>query len=505
MMGMKNIKLNRKTMKLGSFTVITTALVLLVLVFANLLVGMLPSSLTKLDTTKENIYALHDESLSILSGLQSDVNIYMILASGEETDTTTQVSSLIERYSDASSRIKFSTVDPAERPTFTKQYTDEELQSGAVIVECGEKSRVITSAEWFMFETENFGAMDMNTYSYYYSYGAVDGTDPYMFYGEKNITGAIDYVTSANIPKAYILKGHGESDISASFMNYITEQNIEAKDLNLLTGDGKVPADCDALIINAPQNDISENEGAAISDYLKNGGNVMLITDAAAYSSESMPNLADCAESMGLSSAEGCIVEGDPSYYYVYGGPLYLVPQAVSNDGADSLVNKDYPCVLPLAHPINAAENAENTDTGAGFNILPLLATSESSYTKSIESLNEGNSDKAAGDAEGPFNVAVLSETESDGGASSLIWISSPYFTDASYDAGGNSKLFVAALNRMCEKEETISLLGVRVSSEPLNIASETTVSVWNAILTWIIPIAVLGGGLAVWIVRRRK
>lgn len=490
-------KFNRKTFKIGSFTLISTAIVLLVLIFINLLVSELPGSVTQIDTTKEQIFELREESLELLSKVDGEINIYMILEPDSETDTTTQVQSLIMRYIDASKNINYSVVDPVARPTFTAQYTDESLPNGSLIVESGSRSRVINGNEWFMYETE-YGAFDAETYAMYYSYGYVDGTDSYMFYGEKNITGAIDFVTAVELPKAYILTGHGESDISSTFMDYIAGQNIETSALSLITGDGKVPDDCDMMIINIPDTDISEEESAALTEYFENGGNILLMTYNGTYSKELMPNLAKTAEAMGLTSVDGCVVEGNSNYYLSSFGGLYIAPMPADNNAAYSLVDQTYRCILPLAHGIEAVEDTDAVVYG-------LLETSDSAYIKSINDISEGVYDKTEEDPAGPFNIAALSTLTSGETVSNFLWVSSPYLTSTDYDNGGNSALFVSAVNLMCDKEYTTSLLGVKISVTPLNITSESTIASWSTVLTWIIPLIFLGSGLAVWIVRRRK
>ena len=55
------------------------------------------------------------------------------------------------------------------------------------------------------------------------------------FDGEGQITSAIGYVTSENLPIMYTLSGHGEKDLDSSFKEDIQKANIDIKDLNLLT------------------------------------------------------------------------------------------------------------------------------------------------------------------------------------------------------------------------------------------------------------------------------
>ncbi len=48
---------------------------------------------------------------------------------------------------------------------------------------------------------------------------------------------AIDYVTTEELPKIYILEGHGEAELPASFRDQIEKENMETESPLLLTLD----------------------------------------------------------------------------------------------------------------------------------------------------------------------------------------------------------------------------------------------------------------------------
>ena len=110
--------------------------------------------------------------------------------------------------------------------------------------------------------------MDYNTFSY-----QTTGFD-----GEGQITSAIAYVTSENLPVLYTLEGHGEQELDSTIKEDIEKANMEIKSLNLLT-EGSVPEDASCLLIDAPTTDISENEKTALIEYLENGGKAMIFSD----------------------------------------------------------------------------------------------------------------------------------------------------------------------------------------------------------------------------------
>ena len=67
--------------------------------------------------------------------------------------------------------------------------------------------------------------MDYQTYSY-----QTTGFD-----GEGQITSAIGYVTSEDLPVLYTLEGHGEKEMDSSIKEDIEKANMDIQSLNLLT------------------------------------------------------------------------------------------------------------------------------------------------------------------------------------------------------------------------------------------------------------------------------
>lgn len=485
-------KFSRKTLKIGSFTLISTAVVLALLVFVNLFTGELPSLMTAIDTTSEKLYGIGDTTKEMLSKIGSDIDIYMLVEDGTESKTVIQVEELIQKYTDENPKITFTEVDPALKPTFAKQYTEETLSNGAVIVVAGDRSRVIKDTEWFVYDTQ-YGEMDAATYQGYQAYGYVDGSDPLMFYGEMKLTGAISYVTSSDLPTVYFTSGHGEATLNSTFLGYISNENIETQTVNLMTGDGAVPEDCDILFVNMPQQDLSESEVEAIKEYYSNGGDVMLITYCIYFSSKAMPNLTSLASSMGLAPTDGIIIEGNPSNYMQY--PNLLVPNAADSGPLSGLSN--YTFVTAFAHGIKAVENTD-------AEVLELLTTSNEAFIKA-DVQNFTTYEKEDGDGEGPFATAAITAVDTDNGTSYFTWFTSPCSVDPEYDmGGGNSALFTSVLNWMSENETNVSILGIDVSTTPLS-TTESDVIVWSVITVFIVPLAILAGGFAVWIKRRRK
>ena len=215
----------------GSYSLIISAVVLALLVVANVFASALPSAMTKYDISSTKLYSVTSNTKVVVNALEQDVTIYWIVQSGKEDDI---IENLLSKYETLSGHIKVVKKNPDVFPTFTEQYTNETVQNNSLIVECGDRSRFIGYDDIYIQEA------DVYSYSYNTS-----------FDGEGAITSAIDYVVSEELPQLYMLEGHGEAELPATFSEQIEKENIEVSSFSLLTVDS-VPEEADCVLIYAP-------------------------------------------------------------------------------------------------------------------------------------------------------------------------------------------------------------------------------------------------------------
>ncbi len=491
------MKFSRKTVKIGTFTLILTAIVLAVIIALNLLASELPASVKSIDTTKEKLYTIGDETKAVLKDIKNEVQIYLFVEKGQETNNTMTIEGLLDQYAGENGNISYKIIDPADNPNFSKQYTDEAIVSDSVIVTSGNKTRVINGGEWTMFETEQ-GRLTSEQYNTYaammYNYYGQTLEAVELFMGETNLTSAIAYVTSENTDKVYALTGHGETPLSDGYAEIVTSSNVDYESLNLLTGDGTIPDDCTILIINYPSQDISEQELETISDYFTNGGSVILVTTIDYIDQNKEPNLISLAARAGMQPQEGVIFEGDQTGYQSY--PYYLVP-SVSPSAPGSLISEDaLTYFMPASHGVEEKEG-----TGAVF--TPILVTSDSSYLKT-DIYNIDHFEKDDADIEGPFTVAALSTLDNGETTSSFFWFTSPAYFEKNADYGGNSSLFKSILGYSSKGAVTTSVEPKTISTTTLTV-NESQAGAWRTVFIAVIPLVILAAGFVVWIVRRKK
>ena len=277
-----------RSFRAGGYSLAAAAVVIAIAVVVNLVVGALPADWTKTDLTSNGLYSLSSQTQQLVSALEEEVTVYWIVQSDTEDST---IGELLDRYQDLSKNLKVEARDPVVYPNFAQQYTSSTLYNNSLIVVCGDRSRYISYYDIYVTD-----------YNSYYT----TGTASTQFDGESQLTSAIDYVTNSDLPVVYALTGHGEADLPTSLSEGIESENLLLNELSLLTQEA-VPEDADALILYAPQSDISTEEKDMLLTYLQGGGKLLLVTD---YTDTDMPNLAEVMEYYGTSLVDGIVMEG---------------------------------------------------------------------------------------------------------------------------------------------------------------------------------------------------
>ena len=469
---------NKKYLKNGSYSSVMIVVFIAIIIVINMIAGNLPSKYTQLDISAEKLYTIGDETKAMLKDLDKDVTIYQIAQSGSEDET---ISNLLQRYADESEHITVEVKDPVVNPKFVSEYTTDNLSSNSLIVVCGDRNKVINYNNIYQSE------LDYNTYSY----------NTTGFDGEGQITSAIAYVTSEDLPILYTLEGHGEQELDSTIKEDVEKANMDIQSLNLLT-EGSVPDDASCLLINSPTSDFSDDEKDAIITYLENGGKAMIFSD---YTGTEMKNFDAILENYGVKRAEGLVFEGD-SQHYAMQMPYYLVPTVESTDITSEVASSGYYILMPYAQGIQKTDDVRDT-----VNIESLLTTSDSAYSKT--DMSSGTLEKEDGDVEGPFDLGVsITESVEDGKETHIIYFSTANLLQGEVNqmvSGGNEKLVMAAFSSLVDSETTTT---VSIAAKSLEVSYLTLTaydaSFWKICVIGLIPGAFLVIGFMIWLKRRK-
>lgn len=473
-------KRNKKLLKHGTYSMAVTAVVIAIVVVLNLVVQEIPSKYREIDLSSQKLYTIGEQTEKILKNLKKDVTLYYIAQDGTESS---DIKNLLEKYEEGSKHITVEQKDPAVSPKFSSQYTSDNISNNSIIVVCGDKSKVVDYSS--MYET----SINYQTYSQ-----EVTGFD-----GEGQLTSAINYVVSDNMPVLYNLEGHDESSMSETMKETIEKANIEIKSLNLLSEEA-VPDDAECLFIFAPATDLTKEEADKIISYLENGGKALIVSD---YTDEDMSNFESVLENYGVQPVDGIVLEGNTDNY-VSQNPYYLLPNIESGEITSELSSQSRYVLVPLAQGIKKADNIRDT-----LNISSILTTSDSAYSKT--NLKDMDTmEKEDGDIEGPFDLAVsITEKVGDDKETQIAYFASAsIFNDSinSMVSGTNYELLSASLAWMCSTDDSnqISIPSKSYDTTTLTVPT-ADINFWSIFVTGVLPVCILLIGFGIWMKRRKQ
>ena len=466
------VKRNQLAMKGGSYSLIMTAVVLALLIVANIFVSVMPTTMTKYDISSSKLYSITSNTKVVVNNLQQDVTIYWVVQADEEDEI---IENLLGKYESLSSHIDVVKKNPDVFPTFTEQYTDEEVPNNSIIVESGDRYRYISNEEIYEYEVDY--------YSYTYSVSGFDG--------EGAITSAIDYVVTEDLPQLYVLEGHGEGDLPTTFADSLEKENVVLNSISLLTVD-EIPEEADALMIYAPQSDISEAEATILADYTANGGKLLVI--AGPVEGAELTNLNGLLSDYGVTMNEGIVIEGSRENYTGY--PNMLLPNMESHAITDPLIEDRYYTIVPLSQGMTVGSTSNGT-------VTELMYTSDYAFSK-VAGFELDTYEYEEGDIEGPFTIALSIDTN---GGGQIVWFSASDFLDDMYNAyssGANVDLAMNAVSSLLGEREALSIRSKSFNYNYLTI-SEETASTLKLLMIGAFPLAYLGFGIFVILGKRGK
>ena len=470
--------ISKKHIKNGSYTMVMSVIFIAVVVVLNMIVNAIPSKYSEIDISSQKLYSIGDDTKAMLKDLDKDVTIYQIAQSGSEDENITN---LLKKYEDESKHIKVEQKDPVVNPKFVTEYTSDDLSANSLIVVCGDRNKVIDYNN--IYES----TIDYQTYS-----SQTTGFD-----GEGQITSAIGYVTSEDLPILYTLEGHGEKEMDSTIKEDIEKANMDIQSLNLLT-EGSVPDDADCLMIVSPTSDISEEEKTELLDYLEAGGKAMIFSD---YTQDDLPNFDAVLENYGVKCAEGIVFEGDNQHYGMQ-MPYYLVPTVNSTDASSETASAGSYVLAPYAQGIQKTDDVRDTVT-----IDSILTTSDKAYSKT--NMQSSNIEKEDGDVDGPFDLGVaITEKLDDDKETQIVYYSTANLMESQINqmvSGGNEKLLLESLNWMTSTDDSNS---VSIPSKSLESTSLTVTdydaAFWKICTIGLIPGVFLVAGFLIWFKRRK-
>lgn len=416
--------MNRTRLKYGTNAFIMTALLLAILILANVIVTQKP---IKWDLTKNKQYTLSDQTKQVLKSLKTDVTVYAFFKEG--TTSRDMVKSLLDQYRNVSKRIIVHFVDPDKEPAIAQRYGIMDYDTVLFIAGSGanEKRQIVNSYDIF---------------------GIGSQPNTATFNGEEQFTQAIIDVTQPKKLNAYILQGHDELnsiDYLVTFKNALRGEGYNVEDLNIGQAGG-VPKDTDLLVIVNPRRDFSDKEMAALKEYFDKGGKA-IIAMGAEYGPLTQKSVNELLSTWGVKFDNDVVVDPGRNYFM---DPLSPVPQYKFHTITNKLDLSNLYVVMPMSRSISYPDKPTENIT-----IEQLLSTSDKAWGKTDFNSKDANFQK--GDIKGPLSLG-LAISDSKTGMKIVAIGSSMMFTDKIITLEANRDFLMNSANWLADKTTQISI-----------------------------------------------
>ncbi len=331
---------------------------------------------------------------------------------------------------------------------------------------------------------------------------------------EEKLTNALLKVTRAGKRVVYVLKGHGEREITntdrpglSQARDQMQKVNYEVKEL-LLARDPKVPDDASVVIVAGPKTDLFPQEAEALDAYIARGGKALFM--ATPFQAE---GLRKYLEKYGVLLDDDVVIELNPIGQLFGVGPLVPIvsqydPHPITKDLAGVMT------LFPLTRSVEAVKTPPK-----GTSIQPLAKTSSQSWGETDKSVfTKGEAKPDASEKTGPLAVALVAtvdaeakpEAKTDGAEAKkpvkarLVVVGTADFASNQFlGAQGNRDFFLNVVSWLADEEDLLAVRPKDSKQNPIVLTSaQSNLVLWLPLA--VLPGAVLLCGLMVNARRRR-
>ena len=436
----------------------------------------------RLDWTKTNIFSLSEYTEKILDKLQKKLSVSVFIPSNAELYDNIQ--ELMNSYANYNKNIVVEYIDPIKN-----QLRANELA----------KKYNLTSPDLIIFEFDDqikyVSYNDMVEYEYIY------GKTPKIssFKGEEKFTSIILSLIEKEQKTIYFTEGHNERKLESSetydgfeiLKNEILEKgNFKVKTL-LTVSSEKIPDDCSLLFILAPEYDFLNYEIKIISDYLKNGGKILICLEPSIGKKENkLVLLTEFLNKNGIRFNNNLLI--DPANNY----PLFGKGSIIAYEFGQSEITKfHYEKKIPVI--FNLISSLEEVKAENGLKTKVLIKSQDSVFAeKNLADLKNLNLNPSKYSQKN-YDISILSESDnlesldpdtsliagnSENTASSqnakirhfaiLAVGDADFLSNNLINNAGNSAFIINAVNYLSEKKDLISLPPKSPEKAQLTLAS---------------------------------
>lgn len=391
-------KADDRAHKLKMYSIGSVVLLIAIVLLSNILFdGIFGKALT-FDFSDAGQNSVSQISVDYLDSLPADTRIRIVgLFTRPDNVSGTPYQYIVPLLDDyvkkSDGKITVEYVNMNEQPTIISQLDptnsyDLSSKEDQYVVEYNGRIKTVNPLDCYSYDEEMS--------AYYGQYIVVGNNTEFTF------TNAMYNLTSNNSFKTYIVTGLRETG-NIYLTKILESMSVEVSELPV-SENFTVPADCELLILNGPNSDISEKVYVALTDYLKNGGKMFVAVD---YSLDNVGERYDrlnaLLNQMNINIDPVIVSENDPGYQL--GG--YSIDSTVT--AADMFA--DYADIIYF-HSTYARSVRQIGSPDSNIQTYPVLLTSNKASVLEVDS--DGNIIDNAAQIENQYNVAMYSVSNSN-------------------------------------------------------------------------------------------
>lgn len=438
-----------------------------------------------------------------LKSLKQDINVVVLFES--DMPLFMSINNLLKEYEVMTPHIKVKNVDYTQDPQGAEGVKNkyrlqlpvvenETIFRDLVIFETeGKPPRVIYEKEFSDFNVSDVAG------------GKEQKIKRIAFKGEMLFTAAIASLTENSKGRvAYFSTGHREHDLSdesatsgySKFAEILEQNYVETKKLNVWA-EGPIPKDCSLLVIGGPRDPFLDHEVHKISDYLNQGGCLLLLmpqkgnTKLEPLMKKWGVNVMSELVNDPLSNWQNNIIVTNfnvqsPISRSLFKSQMFIPLSRVVSKDTHATQAADAPQVTELFRSSKAGYLVQEKSENEFIPITPQKEPQEYSMAVSVEK----GALQGVDSGKGTTRIVVTGNSQ----FLNNQWI------DASY---GNRDFVVLAVNWLLDRKQLMGGVGPRAIMEYQLNLSQTQVNLLMWIMLVIVPGIVLGLGLIVWVHQR--
>ncbi len=410
------------------------------------------------DITQNARHSLRPASRDVLRQMPGPLVItaYASRQDIELGDIRKIIADFLEPYRNAKPDLTLKFVDPAAQPQQTRQAGI--LSNGELVIEYRKRSEHLTSLN------------------------------------EQALTNTLLRLARNRQTRLGFLDGHGERKLNGgaphdlgSFGRQLKNRGIQPRALDL-SAPGDISRQADAVLIATPQNDLLPGEAEKLRTYLEQGGNLLWLAEPGP-----LHGLQPLVETLGLVLSPGTVI--DPQTRGSYPSPA--VAQVSAYGFHPATENFDLATVFPEARQIAFNESS-------AWHITRLAETSEQSWVENDTPDKSATFDPQR-DIAGPVTLVATLERNVEDKPQRIVVAGSAAFLSNSYlGVGGNLDLGINLINWLTHDDKLIAIRPKATVDARLNLSKGAATAIAGGFL-FALPLAFLGGGLALWWRRRKQ